>query len=253
MTSATLPLVTIITPSYNQGEFIRQTIESVLSQDYLNLEYWVIDGGSTDDTVDILKSFGNKIHWISKKDAGQADAINKGFALAKGEIIAWLNSDDFYERGAIKKVVNFFVAHDETDCVYGDMNFVDREGRHPKLCTYLSDFSLLRLLKYCYICQPAVFFRTKVVKKLGRMSNQYRYVFDYDYWLRMGESFPGRIVRVHLGPLANLRTYPTRKTEAGLIPMRREVIVLMLKHGYWYAPAILESLWLITKSNFEKK
>lgn len=250
MNSTNSPLITIITPSLNQGEFIRQTIDSVLSQRYPNLEYWVIDGGSSDDTIDILKSYGNKIHWISEKDHGQADAINKGFKLAKGEIIAWVNSDDFYAPGSIKKAVDYFLANPNIDCLYGDMNFVDHEGKQPKVCTYLSDFSLLRLLKYCYICQPSTFFRRNVVKRLGPLDTRYQYVFDYDYWLRIGELTPGRIKRVHLGALANLRTYKERKTEAGLVPMRSEVIKLMLKHGYWYAPAILESLWLILKNNF---
>src|SRR3989339_370760 len=142
---------TIITPSYNHAEFIRQTIDSVLVQNYPNLEYWVIDGGSTDNTVQILKSYGSKIKWISENDHGQADAINKGLVLARADIVAWLNSDDLYEPETLQKVATYFSKHKDVDCIYGDMNFVDRDGKNPQACDYLSDFSLTRLLKYCYI------------------------------------------------------------------------------------------------------
>lgn len=236
---------TIITPSYNHAEFIRQTIDSVLSQNYPRLEYWVFDGGSTDDTLKILKSYGKRINWISEPDGGQADAINKGLMKAKGDIVAWLNSDDYYEPGTLSKVADYFAKHPEIDFIYGDMNFVDRDGNNPKVCDYLSDFSLPRLLKYCYICQPSVFFRRSVIDQVGLLNTEYSYAFDYDYWLRIARLLTGKIIRVHLGVLSNLRTYKTRKTEAGLVPMRREVIKLMLSHGYWYAPAILESIYLI--------
>lgn len=244
---------TILTPSYNHAEFIRQTIDSVLSQNYPRLKYWIMDGGSTDNTLSILKSYGQKIHWVSERDAGQADAINKGFMKAKGDIVAWLNSDDFYEPGTLSKVADYFSKHPEIDFIYGDMNFVDRFGLHPKPCNYLSDFSLSRLLKYCYICQPSVFFRWSVIDRVGLLNTEYSYAFDYDYWLRTARLLPGKIARVDLGVLANLRTYKTRKTEAGLIPMRREVIKLMLSHGYWYAPVILESIYLIIKRKLYNK
>ena len=239
---------TIVTPSYNQGRFIRQTIDSVLLQGYPDLDYWVIDGGSTDDTVKILKGYGKRVNWLSEKDNGQADAINKGFARAKGEILAWLNSDDYYEPGTLKKVATYFDSHPEVDFLFGDMNFVDEKGSHPQQCNYLSDYSFARLLKYCYICQPSVFFRRSVLKKVGYLDTHYTYAFDYDYWLRIGEFMPDRMKRVSLGTLSNLRTYKTRKTEAGLVPMRQEVIQIMLAHGYWYAPAILESVCLILKN-----
>ncbi len=239
--------ITIITPSYNHAEFIRQTIDSVLSQNYPKLQYLVIDGGSTDDTVKILKNYGDKIEWVSEKDHGQAEAINKGLLKAKGDIVAWLNSDDFYEPGTLQKVADYFTAHPEIDFIYGDMNFVDRNGNNPRACDYLSDFSLPRLLKYCYICQPSVFFRRSVIDRVGLLNTKYTYAFDYDYWLAIGRLMPNKIARVHLGVLANLRTYVARKTEVGLIPMRKEVISIMLARGYWYAPAILESIWLMMR------
>ena len=105
------PTVSIVTPSFNQGRFIRETIESVLSQDYPAIEYMVIDGGSTDETVSILKSYGNRIFWISEPDSGQSDAINKGWKRATGEILTWLNSDDVYLPGAIAKAADYLQRH----------------------------------------------------------------------------------------------------------------------------------------------
>ncbi len=110
------PLVTVVTPSYNQGAFIRDTIESVLSQDYSPLEYLVIDGGSNDQTVEVLKSYGNRFSWISERDEGQADAVNKGWRIARGEILGWLNSDDIYLAGALSKAVAALEAHPNVGC-----------------------------------------------------------------------------------------------------------------------------------------
>jgi len=247
-----MPTFTIVTPSYQHGSFIRQTIDSVLNQSFKDIEYWIIDGGSTDKTKSILTSYGKKIRWLSENDRGQADAINKGLLKAKGDIVAWLNSDDFYEPGTLQKVSDYFGANPQIDFIFGDMNFVDRDGNNPQKCDYLSDFSLPRLLKYCYICQPSVFFRRSVIDRVGLLNTKYTYAFDYDYWLRVGKLIPGRIKRVSLGTLSNLRTYKSRKTEAGIIPMRQEVIKMMFSHGYWYAPAIIESVYLIVKSKLSK-
>src|SRR5690348_14154892 len=129
------PLVTVVTPPFNQGRFIRETIESVLSQDYPNLEYLVIDGGSTDETQEVLKAYGSRLCWVAEKDEGQADAVNKGLRKAKGEIFGWLNSDDTYLPGTISKIVQFFQAFPRVALVYGQAKYVDAEGRvvgwHP--------------------------------------------------------------------------------------------------------------------------
>ena len=123
------PLVTVVTPSFNQGRFIRETIESVLSQDYPNLEYMVIDGGSTDDTLSILKSYQDRFAWVSEPDRGQAHAINKGWRCAKGEILAWLNSDDIYQPGAIRTAVEYFIHNQQVGMVYGEAYHVDESGQ----------------------------------------------------------------------------------------------------------------------------
>ena len=122
------PLVSIVTPSYNHGRYIEETIQSVLNQDYPNLEYLVIDGGSSDNTVEILKKYEGRLTWISEKDRGQADAINKGFRMANGEILAWLNSDDTYLPGAVQHSVRYLEAHSEVAMLYGEGYHIDAEG-----------------------------------------------------------------------------------------------------------------------------
>src|SRR5574337_438603 len=158
-----LPLVSIITPSFNQGRFIRDTIESVLSQGYPRLEYLVMDGGSTDETVEILRSYGDRLIWRSAPDGGQADAVNTGVRLAKGEIIGWLNSDDTYQPGAIKAAVDYLIAYPETAVVYGDAHYIDERGE--VIGTYpTEDFDLDRLAQACLICQPTAFIRRSALE-----------------------------------------------------------------------------------------
>lgn len=203
-----LPLISIITPSLNQGRFIRDTIESVLSQDYPRLEYIVIDGGSTDDTPDILRSYGDRLTWRSAPDAGQADAVNSGFRLANGEILGWLNSDDTYHHGAVKAAAGYLAASTDTAMVYGDARYIDENnaitGTFPT-----EDFDMNRLAAACIICQPAAFFRRAALEAVGMLDPGLRYCMDYDLWIRLGSRF--RIDRIG-GVLANTRRYPETKS-----------------------------------------
>lgn len=155
-TSKNLPLVSIVTPSFNQGRFLKRTIDSVLSQNYPHIEYIVIDGGSTDDSVNILSSYTDRFFWISEPDNGQTHAINKGIKRAKGEILAYLNSDDVLTPGAIQKVVDFFLNDPHCDMVYGQADYIDEQDNI--IGTYRTDeYSFNRLAKDCMICQPSAF------------------------------------------------------------------------------------------------
>ena len=187
------PLVSVITPSYNQGKYIAETIESVVCQDYPRIEYIIMDGGSTDDSVEIIKKYAEKypdmITWTSGPDKGQTDAINKGLEIAKGDILAYLNSDDVYLPGTIKKVVSIFSEDGvQPKVVYGKANYSDANsnitGVYPT-----EPFNRDRLLEVCYICQPSVFWKKEVTEKVGLFDASIQYSMDYEYWLRVSEHF----------------------------------------------------------------
>lgn len=233
------PLVTVVTPSFNQGRFIRDTINSVLSQDYPNLEYWVIDGGSSDETQDVLQSYRHRLSWVSERDQGQADAVNKGFRLAKGEILGWLNSDDTYWPGAIRKVVQFFQANPDISMVYGEAHNVDVQGgiieRYPT-----EEFHYQRLAETCFICQPTVFLRRHVFEEVGPLDVTLHYCLDYEYWMRVGKRF-----RVGYMPelFATSRFHGAAKTVAKRSEAYQEIIPIIQRH---YSLVPLRIIYLCT-------
>ncbi|NMD27205.1 MAG: glycosyltransferase, partial [Chloroflexi bacterium] len=158
-------LISIITPSYNQAAFLEQTLRSVLEQDYPNIEYWVIDGGSTDGSVDIIKRYAPKLAgWVSEADDGQADAINKGFARARGEYIAWLNSDDLYYPGALSEAVRALEANPAAPFVFSDVESIDETGKAFNRMHY-GDWGLADLMRFRIIGQPGVFMRRSALRK----------------------------------------------------------------------------------------
>ena len=181
------PLVTVIVPSFNQGQFIRQTLDSILRQDYRPVEILVIDGGSTDETVDVLKSFGARadLTWVSEPDRGVVDAVNKGLQAARGDIMAIQSSDDCYAPGAIARVVREFVADPQVGLIYGDTVKVDEHGQ--ELSRYqIGEFSLENLfLIKTWIPQPSAFFRRELFEVLGGWDERIPYAPDTDFWIRM--------------------------------------------------------------------
>jgi glycosyltransferase involved in cell wall biosynthesis len=211
------PKISVITPSYNQGNYIKSTIESVLGQNYPNLEYIVIDGGSTDNTVQILESYGDQIDWVSEPDRGQSHALNKGFEKATGEILCFLNSDDIFEEGALNKVGDFFSNHPKAKWVTGKCRVIDHNGQEiRKWITHYKNFWLtLRSKKILqmldYVSQPSTFWRREVLETVGYFDEQWRYAMDYDYWIRMLKFYDLHYINDYL---AGFRFYPDSKAGA---------------------------------------
>lgn len=238
--------VSIVTPSYNQGKFIERTLLSVANQNGAEIEHVVFDGGSTDETVEVLKRHGNRVRWISEKDNGQSDAVNKGICASDGAIIGWLNSDDIYYFGAIAQVVNFFEAHPEIDVVYGMADHIDLDDK-PFESYPTEPWNFERLKETCFICQPALFFRRRVIEQHGFLDDTLNYCMDYDFWLRLGKA------GVRFGyleeKLAGSRLYADNKTLGSRVKVHRE-INYMFKRLFgkvpdrWllnYAHAVVES------------
>lgn len=220
MKKSNFPKFTIITPSYNQEDFIEQTIQSVLDQNYPNLNYWVIDGNSTDQTRKILHEYKSELHFVSEDDKGQTDALNKGIARTlKGSnepgFFAYINSDDYYLPEAFDKVLTAFKAHPEKMWLVGDCQIVDAESEiiQPQIQLYkkfwrrLLSFFVLSILNP--IPQPAVFIRVEAVKKIGLFDANLNYVMDYDYWLRLYKKF-GKPIIINQ-ELAAFRIHSTSK------------------------------------------
>ena len=189
-----MQLVSIVTPSYNQARYLEATIQSVLVQDYARIEYIVVDGGSTDGSVELIKNYQSRLaYWVSEKDNGQADAINKGLARASGEILAWLNSDDYYLPNAISAAVKIFDENPDVGMLYGDMLAVDKHGQTINLLKY-SQLSLEDLLCFQIIGQPAVFFRRVAYEKTGGLDTTFHYLLDHHLWIRLAQH--GKILHV---------------------------------------------------------
>jgi glycosyltransferase involved in cell wall biosynthesis len=227
------PLVSIVTPSYNQGNYIEETILSVLGQDYPNVEYTVIDGGSKDQTVNILKKYDKKIKWLSEHDKGQADAVNKGFRVAKGEILGWLNSDDVYLPGAVRRAVAYFEAHPDAVMVYGNAYYTDRDSVITGI--YESDhFNFGKLARHCFICQPAVFIHAAALKEVGGLDVSLETCLDYDLWIRIAKQYKGRIGFTE-DYLAISRMYEENKTLSMRVVVYDEIVSTVKKH-FGYVP-----------------
>lgn len=185
--------ISIITPSFNQAAFIEQTIKSVLSQKYPNLEYWVIDGGSKDGTIDILKRHSHKLKWVSQRDSGQTNAINKGLQKVNGDVVGYLNSDDLLTKDSLKTIASYF-SKKNVDWLIGDYQIIDEKGMQIKKQQFievykrflLKNYSIKNLIRFNnFIPQPSTFWSKKALKTAGLLDESLVYAMDYEYWLRL--------------------------------------------------------------------
>jgi glycosyltransferase involved in cell wall biosynthesis len=243
---STPPVVSIVTPSFNQAAFIRQTIDSVLQQDYPHIDYRVIDGGSTDDTVAILKSYGERLKWVSEKDRGQTHAINKGMEQARGEVRSYLNSDDLLRPGAIARVVRHFRDRPACDLVYGRDALIDADGRYLKMYA-TTDYSFERLVEGCCISQPAAFWRKRLSERVGPFDESLHLVMDYDYWLRADrtgcviEHIPD--VLAHTRIHRDAKSFGAGKMEAYQRAFYRELFAVSFRHAGYVSSTYVHA-WL---------
>ena len=239
------PRVSIVTPSYNQAKFIEETIRSVLLQGYPNLEYIVIDGGSTDGSAEVIRKYEPWLaYWVSEPDEGQADAINKGWRQSRGEIVAWLNSDDTYEPGALRIVAQELDSKKGRFVVYGNCTIIDDRGRFMEVVEP-PPVSLDSLIRYWMPVsvppQPSAFLSRDVLRKVGLLNPCLRFAMDYDLWVRIAQSY-----HFHYIPqiLANYRLQPQSKTSQGWEPFFEEWHMVSSQH--WGSKISLRyyRLWL---------
>lgn len=226
--------ISVVTPSFNQGRYLERTLRSVLDQrgDFV-LEYLVIDGGSTDDSVAILQRYGDRLRWVSEPDRGQSDAINKGFRMATGDILAWLNSDDTYEPGALAAVAEAHRAEPFAWC-FGDCRIIDGEDREIRrpITKYKTGqsrrYSFRRLLRRDFISQPSTFFTVEAYRQTGEISRDLVYSMDYDYWLRLGRQWAPRYIHRFL---ANFRWHAVSKNGAAYRRAAWETLQTARRHA----------------------
>jgi glycosyltransferase involved in cell wall biosynthesis len=236
MTAGDLPLVSVVTPSFNQGGWIEEAIRSVLDQDYPHIEYLVMDGGSSDGTLDVLRRYDGRFVWTSGPDGGQAQALRTGFARTRGDILGWLNADDAYQPGTIARAVAAFAASPQAGLVFGNAEFMDAGGNplgHAAQVTPLDDARRLLDLGDCVV-QPAAFFRRAAYDAVGGLDADLHWTMDYDLWLRLVQRSPAR----HLDQtLARVRCTPTTKTASGGWKRLAEIEAVVRRHGGDRLPA----------------
>lgn len=225
--------ISVVTPSFNQAPFIERTLRSVLDQDHRDVELIVVDGGSIDGTLEILRRYTGRIAWTSEPDRGQAHAINKGLAAASGEIVCWLNSDDTYEPGALGTVAHFFDERPGCHWAYGKCHIIDENDREIRtlITRYknllLARYSYPKLLAENYISQPAVFWRRELLDKVGLLDEREHFCMDYEYWLRLGARHPAGVIGAYL---ANFRYH--RASKSGSVDHRQFADELRIARRY---------------------
>jgi glycosyltransferase involved in cell wall biosynthesis len=234
MSIGAAPRITIVTPSFNQADYLEATIKSVLDQNYPSLEYIVVDGGSTDGSVDIIKRYESHLaYWVSEPDNGQTDAINKGFARATGDLLGWLNSDDLYEPGALYRIAAHFQVHPACRLVYGQGDYCDERGWRTTPCAYVQPYDPRLLRSVDYILQPASFWQRELWQEVGPLSLHYSWGFDWEWFLRASH----RSDLCYLPEkLALYRSLPATKTLSGGRRRQAELASIARRYGGIWQP-----------------
>jgi glycosyltransferase involved in cell wall biosynthesis len=254
------PLVSIITPTLNQGRFIEETIRSVLEQDYPEIEYIVVDGGSSDGTLGILHKYSSKLRWISEPDRGQSDAINKGWNLASGEVLSWLNSDDLLNPGTVRSIVEIFEQDENVGMVYGDAEKIDRFGKILEIHRAGDNkpfmWSWLGVSIPFNIPQPSAFIKAKLLKEVGCLDINLHYAMDYDLFLRIASVAQ---IAYLPRPLAKMRIYFGTKSSRNTDQNWREKISVLKRHQkLWFTSQLWRRylryrLWSFVPEKYQRK
>lgn len=230
--------VSIITPSYNQAEFLEEAICSVQFQTYPRVEHVIVDGASTDGTVQLLERHSETVRWLSEPDNGEVEAINKGLQLAMGDIVGILSADNTYLPQAVATVISAFDHNPDVGLIYGDYNAVDAAG--TLLNSHRSpDFDFVRFIRRgsSYICQATAFFRRSVIHEIGLCDTSIRFAHDYDFWLRIASRYPVLHIPV---VLANFRVHTASQTARNRRALNRESRAVTLKY---YRPSMIDWFW----------
>jgi len=245
------PAFSIVTPSFNQAEFVGRTIESVLGQTGgFPVEHWIIDGGSTDGTLDVLRGYGERIKWVSEPDRGQVDAINKGFRRVSGDIIGWLNSDDVYEPGAFEKVAAAFERTPEAKWCFGLCRVIDEHDREVRRGvtayknSWIRRYSFRNLLVCDFISQPAVFLKRELFEELGLLDEQLDWAFDYEYWLRIAQHHEPAIVNEYV---AAFRWHPSSKTSNMFYKAERAALRVAKRYSRGHRLYYWQHVWFYVR------
>jgi glycosyltransferase involved in cell wall biosynthesis len=247
------PKISIVTVSYNQGQFIEDNIVSVINQDYPNVEHIIIDAGSTDGTLDILKNYDSyeHINWISEPDEGQSDGLNKGFRKANGDIIGWFNSDDRVPPGALREVANFFMEHPNEIAVVGDQRIIDDQGDEKKVIKS-REYTFDYLLNHAKgITQNSTFFKRSVFQEIGYLDEDIEYAMDRDLFIRIARQKKMPYIQEILG---EFRIQENSKTSDGTYNFAKELIKIRYKYdeGHILSPGMVNDLYIIMTQPFRK-
>jgi glycosyltransferase involved in cell wall biosynthesis len=246
-------LITIVTPSYNQGQFIEETILSVLNQTYKNIQYIIVDGGSTDQTMDVVNKYKDQIDIIiHEKDNGQTDAINKGFKLAKGELVGWINSDDILYADCVEEIVKAYLEQPNGAIYYNcNLRIIDKNSKTIRDRTQMIPNKNFLLNKDYNVIQQGSFYNADMVRKVNFLDSSIHYCMDLDLWLKLLNYGP--IHYLNLAPISAFRIWGETKTTNGGVNFLKNIRQVLLRNNAdFFSKNIIKTYWYSFKSQIKK-